>query len=806
MHSRANSVTIVSATDPNEKVTVDIPRPGTAAYQGLAGVPPPTWKSSTRKPPVGGGPSGSKRKKLDREKIVNGFDSDSSSGAGEGRGDESVEKEDDEIDELASEDGRQSRGKRSALDDDVSGELLELASGPAKKPPAKRSKPAPHPPPSLQVPTMNGRPIIPPHRAPRHSLPVSFQIQHPTVLPTPVTPSASEPFHPYSGTIASILVYLPSLGTQRILFKNFWSDPYFAEGISLLQMSLETELSGVLERRLSRFKPGDATIVANAFAILAATVRALPEDTGKLIMSSAALESTGDAWSPHNSVSPKSFGRLVAQLPATTTDATCLDQRYFDLSQIASQLADQEDAISPMTVMHRLVVHRYLLTASTSLQTNPLSLAADWLAQGIKIAQYQDLNKEFEGFPTSERELRRRLMWSLYIADRHLSFITLKPYTIMEGHQSIHLPSPMADQDLLRIQDPNTQLPQCLIDNNPTPCTAMFIHTHLTRRLVPVLDNFATIGASKIALELVFSFDASLLSFLDTLPKYFRLYPSTDTRFDGSHPYIIPHRIRLHDHFLTYRIMAHRYHLRTYLHPLLPHSRPEYRERCAGLHLAALRVQRSAKMLDSKTATRVLRPHSIFEYGATLGLIAYVEKALLVASGRAMSKEYFTMRGGVAEAIELLDSISPTHESAQWIQVPLHILKQILNTLDAPSRRPFTPSTNGNSHPRTNGNAEHDYRPTSRGSNGTVPGPIAIAENDPTPVPKSEPNPSPPPRRSQSPVPPPSSSAAQPTYPPLLLHVTHWLESWATKDLEMILYKTPVWQGMWEVIIGGMVV
>jgi hypothetical protein len=44
--------------------------------------------------------------------------------------------------------------------------------------------------------------------------------------------------------------------------------------------------------------------------------------------------------------------------------------------------------------------------------------AGKWLAQAIKTAQRLHLNREFENLSQVERELRRRLMWMLYIEDR----------------------------------------------------------------------------------------------------------------------------------------------------------------------------------------------------------------------------------------------------------------------------------------------------------------------------------------------------------------------------------------------------
>jgi hypothetical protein len=134
---------------------------------------------------------------------------------------------------------------------------------------------------------------------------------------------------------------------------------------------------------------------------LATALRILPDETSKLLLASVPT------------IQPRSLGRLLAPNPAP--DTTPLDQRYIDLALLSLQLAESESP-SVMLVMLKLVLFRYML-----IRRDRLVSAGQHLAGAIKIAQALGMGKEWEGIPQGERELRRRVMWSLYIADRQLS-------------------------------------------------------------------------------------------------------------------------------------------------------------------------------------------------------------------------------------------------------------------------------------------------------------------------------------------------------------------------------------------------
>lgn len=568
----------------------------------------------------------------------------------------------DEVDELESGDEQHpkpaspGRKRDMSVDDELSNDLLELASAPPKK---KKMRP------SLGV---NTAAPPRPRQTPRQSLPSTLMTSQPANLPTP-----SGLWDSYSVPLVTLMASLPSTETQSILFNTFFSDPFLTEGISLLQPQFGDDFHSLVERRASgKMREGDATTLANAFAFLAVALRVLSEETGKLLLAS----STSAAAS-----NPRSASRIIANQPASATDTTPLDQRYFELALLAGQVAEQRDAPSVMYVVHKLILFRY---ATLGFRKDRVVLAGGWLAQAIKTAQALGMSKEWEGIPQGERELRRRVMWSLYVADRQFAFDTAFPYTILDTHQGIHLPSPIAEADLYKILPDAPTLPPHSTEAGPTACTALFIHTHLARRITPILDSFATVGPAGTPHDLVLRFDASLDAFQDALPPYLRLFPLTDTRFDSAHPYLAPHRVRLHSTLLSYRLGVHRAHLATYLSPT---SSPGVRAVIAQVCLASLRCQKSAKMLDPKLSPRLFSPASVFESAATLALIMHVERSVAgpAQQAMAMSSEYLAMRAGVADGSELLDSVGAS-ESGAFARGAVRILRQVVAKVDAGPR------------------------------------------------------------------------------------------------------------------------
>lgn len=210
---------------------------------------------------------------------------------------------------------------------------------------------------------------------------------------------------------------LPSGDIQRILFDAFFVDPFLNEGITLLQPQFYEDLKSLLERKGSKAREGDATTLANAFAMLAAALRIMPDETSRLLLASSPTSGImGPGGSGHPSAHPKSLSRILAPQLSSIPDTTPLDQRYFDLALICSQLAESADSPSVMLVMLKVILYRF-----AAIRKDKNVIAGQYLGGAIRIAQALGMGKEWEGIPQGERELRRRVMWCLYIADRHLS-------------------------------------------------------------------------------------------------------------------------------------------------------------------------------------------------------------------------------------------------------------------------------------------------------------------------------------------------------------------------------------------------
>ncbi|WWC60106.1 uncharacterized protein I303_102670 [Kwoniella dejecticola CBS 10117] len=773
---RPMSVTIVNAHDPSIKYTMPVPASNTSTPLKVGYGQPsqnghsagPEWKvaeSTTANDRNSNSSAERKKSAMRRERIAAGFDSDSEDDqkgsekpaeakdndkeetlngelaalVGEesnSKAEEIDELEDDDADQEGSlESGDKEKKRGMAIDDDLSGELLDLATAPPKK----KKKSVPSVPASAFTTTaqpnfsrMAPRPVAGHQYHSRSSLAAGL------IPPTPATSTSALPFtnrpdisrfDPYSTPLQNLANSLPSPEMQQILFNTFFSDPFLTEGISLLHPQYMDDFKGLLERRSTRFQAGDATTLANAFVFLATSLRILPDETSKLLLASQVYaNSVGGSSNSGTTQFPRSLSKIIACQPASMTDPTPLDQRYLDLALVAAQIAEQADPPSVMLVMLKLVLYRFCTLGH---RRDKIVLSGMWLAQAVKIAQALGMGKEWEGLTQGERELRRRVMWSLYVADRQHSFETSFPYTIMDAHQGIHLPSPMAESELYQLRPDVRELPAHATEVAPTACTALFIHTHLARRITPILDSFATISAVNTPHDLVLRFDASLDAFQDALPPYLKLFPLTETRFDSSHPYLPAHRIRLHSTLLSYRIGVHRTHLLGYLVPqpqLQPQPQPQpssglpsqaqaplhanvdvnagRRNVLAQVCLSSLRVQRSSKMLDPKLSFRMFNPMVIFENAATLALIMYVEKHVNAnananlgvgvtgqegSKGYMSSNDWISMRGGLAEANELLDNVVPG-EGLTYARKAVGVIRELIAKVDLPLQ-PLPPTS-----------------------------------------------------------------------------------------------------------------
>ncbi|ODO09431.1 hypothetical protein I350_03031 [Cryptococcus amylolentus CBS 6273] len=647
-----------------------------------------------------------KKKKDDiREKILNGYDTDS---------EEETPKEEDkkqdvdvelaalvenEIDELADDGAQDQRSqKRSvSVDDDINGELLELASGPPKKK-KKKKKPSMQPP-LPQVPpssSMQFIPQLPPNAPPHHRSiraappPLTnsrhLSISAPSFPPTPGTsnPIGSHPSQrsisnhvspgddPYSFPLQNLALSLPTPEAQGILLRGFWSDPILTEGIALLQSQFHEDYARMMKRLPTRTALGDATTLALLYLILACALRIMPEDTSRLLLAAH-----------NNTPVPRSLSRIISGQPPSAVDPSPLDHRYLDHAEACMTFAKQWDTSTVMTVMYKLVLWRYHNLWDRD--SRKISQAAADLASGIKSAQGQGLGKEWHGLQQADRELRRRIVWALYSADRHESHV---PYTIVDVHLGINYPTALTDAELFAAPSTVLALPTST-DGAPTENTAFLLQVQLVRRLTSILDAFATIGPPHVEHERILSYDATLDGYQESLPPAFRVFPVTDTRWDAGMPFLPVQRVRLHAMLFGFRTGVHRTHLGRYLQPQAPIG---VRQVISSICLSSLRVQRSAKMLDPTVGLRLFSPQTVFENSAVLCLILYVDKMLMadvaLASGGGTglrTVDFMSMRSGVADALELLDmTVSGPSGSVNIAKKGAQVVRAMINVIDAP--------------------------------------------------------------------------------------------------------------------------
>lgn len=442
--------------------------------------------------------------------------------------------------------------------------------------------------------------------------------------------------HAYVDPLTVLKQSLPSASISGMLFTTVFTDPFMTEGIAMLIPHFTEEYNRMTSREQTQM--GDATTLALAFTFLAAGYAILPSEMAEVMVPPR----TGKA-------TPRSLAStLVAS--AQLKDTTTMEVRWFDNALLASQVSEQHESLSVLLVVLKLMQFRYLSIR----KGNWTTYAGGFLTQAIKLAQTLGMSKEWDGIPAIERELRRRLMWALYVTDRQHSLDTLDPYTIIDAHQGIHLPSPMTEADLYRLPADVKSLPAVETDNGPTANTALFIHVHLARRLTALLDSFCTIGPNNTPSDMLLRLDQSLEGFYNMLPPYLRPFPQTDTSFDSANPYLVPHRLRLHVTLLSIRLSLYRAHLSQYLRST---SSRAVRATIAQICQGALRTQRSAKMLDSKIAPRLFSKVIVFEATMTLALIMYAENAL--DGNYKESSAYERTYERIMEGLEMMDVTAP---------------------------------------------------------------------------------------------------------------------------------------------------
>ncbi|KAJ9091455.1 hypothetical protein QFC19_009097 [Naganishia cerealis] len=521
---------------------------------------------------------------------------------------------------------------------------------------------------------------------------------------------------PYASSLAALLTVLPPPGTQHILYQTFFQDPFLAEGVTLLQAPFLDDLRYLLHRRstqqqqqqqqgqgqpqvpMEALKAGDATILALAFAILANALRILPEESSQLLLSSV------DQYAYPRGLDRVITGRPGALPASSMDDKTPLHRRYMDHAILASALADAEDSPSPMQVCLKLVCYRYtrMCAAQTGINVSTgqmgkarlrekLTSAGMYLVQGIKMAQAIKLHREREGVPTVERELKRRMFYALYVADRVHAFETSSPYMIHDQHTSTHLPAAVSDPELYQLSTGSlSTIPHHDYKHNPASVVHLVVMAHIAKSMSSLMDTLAVYTAADISSEAVDRYDAAFQACEDDLPSYYQLSPATNTNYDVQNPYLLFHRIDVQSFLYGLRLSLYRPKLNAYLSIKTPHS---LRNKLSKLCFRALRVQRSARIQESKFAFRLFSVEKVFEAAFVLAFIARVELAYTAADKAqphgaaaypvASEESIEDMQQALHDAIELLEGVTAWPDAGSLAVKASKILRKIAKMLSA---------------------------------------------------------------------------------------------------------------------------
>jgi hypothetical protein len=257
----------------------------------------------------------------------------------------------------------------------------------------------------------------------------------------------------------------------------------------------------------------------------------------------------------------------------------------------------------------------------------------------------------------------------------------------------------MSETDLYCLPANIRQLPDHSTDDHPTSCTHLFIVAHLARLLTKLLDSFAINTPAGTSNDLVTQYDASLMQFEEALPSYFKFSPFTDTSRDSMEPFLPSHRVHIHSSIMSVRLSLHRPRLSQYLSPTESSTVRQY---VVGLCLGMIRIQRNARMLESRLSFRLFDVERVFESTVILGLIIRVEKLLgmernvtIAAGTTSTSRSTSTpppgfssevignARSGLAEGIELLEGVQGWIDQSYLAGKALHVLRRMVAKNDS---------------------------------------------------------------------------------------------------------------------------
>jgi hypothetical protein len=263
---------------------------------------------------------------------------------------------------------------------------------------------------------------------------------------------------------------------------------------------------------------------------------------------------------------------------------------------------------------------------------------------------------------------------------------------IHDHHTSTLIPSAISDSDLYQYTTSglSASLPLHDYKHSPSPVVHLVVMAHITKAMTPLLDTLAVYSATDISTEAVERYDAAFQACEDDLPSYYQLAPTTNTSYDQQDPYLLFHRLDTQSFLYGLRMSLYRAKLNTYLSVKTPLA---VREKLVKICYRTLRIQRSARIQESKFAFRLFSVEKVFEAAFVLGFIARVELAYSAAersqSHRAGSETFASeeaiedMQEGLVDAVELLEGVTAWPEIGSFAMKTSKILRKVAKLLSA---------------------------------------------------------------------------------------------------------------------------
>jgi hypothetical protein len=256
---------------------------------------------------------------------------------------------------------------------------------------------------------------------------------------------------------------------------------------------------------------------------------------------------------------------------------------------------------------------------------------------------------------------------------------------------STQLPAVVSDPELYQLSTGVlSTLPHHDHKHTSAPVVHLIVMAHIAKSMSPLMDTLAAYTAADISDEAVDRYDAAFQACEDDLPSYYQISPATKTMENVQDPHSLFHRIDIQSFLYSLRLSLYRPKLNAYLSIKTPHT---VRAKLSKLCFRALRIQKSARLQESKHAFRLFSVERVFEAAFCLAFIARVEIAYAAADKSqphgaaaypvANAESLEDMQQALHDAIELLDGVTAWPDVGALAVRASKILRKIAKMLSA---------------------------------------------------------------------------------------------------------------------------